>query len=79
MGDWLDTRHLLKDSLRQWNFFFRCICRFESVSDSNIRTWVSSLSEGVTTSSEPPTHTGCSVLSEGISDSGIISREYSET
>lgn len=76
MDDWLDTKHLLKESLRQW-IFFQVYCRFESVSDS--KTWVSSLSKGVTPSHEPPTHTGCSVLSEWISESGIISWEYSET
>lgn len=66
---------------RAWGsgFFFRCICRFESVSDSSLRTWVNSLSEEVTTSDEPPTHAGCSVLSEWIGESGMISREYSET
>lgn len=65
--------------MRAWGsgFFFRCICRFES--DSNLRTWVNSLSKEVTTSDEPPTHTGCSVLSEWISEGGIISWEYSET
>lgn len=33
----------------------------------------------MTTSDEPPTHAGCSVLSEWIGEGGIISREYSET
>lgn len=56
-------------------FFFRCICRFESVS----RTWFSSLSEGVTASDEPPTHTGSSVLSvhqwEGLFHKSIVKPE----
>lgn len=64
---------LAKRELEAVDFFFRCICRFKSVSDSNLRIWVNSLSKGVTPSHEPPTHTGCSVLSEWISESGVIS------